>query len=232
VSGGGRPAAAGPLRAVDGVAPDQPSGSRLRRRFEGSYRVDPWGLDPDLVELLSPFWSLRFDIEVDRPHRLPADGPALVVANRRVGASEPFVLARGIRLATGRHLRCVGIPDVQPVGPALRRLGGVLARPDEVAGLLRAGEVVGVLLGRDVRQRAHAGPVPTELFAPAFELGAPVVPAALVGRELGRRWRLRLGQPVAHPDGRGPLAMAELADRARTGVQELLDEALPPRGFF
>jgi hypothetical protein len=74
--------------------------------------------------------------------------------------------------------------------------------------------------------------VPSELFAPAFEAGVPVVPAALVGRELGRRWRLRLGRPVEHPAGRGPLAMAELADRARAGVQELLDEALPPRGLF
>jgi hypothetical protein len=214
------------------VQPDAPSSSLLRRRVDGTYDVDPWGLDHDLVELLSPVWSIRYAIEVDRADRLPTSGPALVVANRRLGASEPFVLARGIRVATGRHVRVVGVPDIQPVGPALRRLGGVLARPDEVAGLLRAGEVVGVLLDRDVRQRAHAGRVPAELVAPAFELGIPVVPVALVGRELGRRWRVRLGQPVAHPPGRGPLAMAELADRARAGVQELLDEALPPRGLF
>jgi hypothetical protein len=108
----------------------------------------------------------------------------------------------------------------------------VLARPDEVAGLLRAGEVVGVLLDRDVRQRAHAGAVPSALFAPAFEQGAPVLPVALVGRELGRSWRVRIGEPVTHPEGRGPLAMAALADRARAGVQQLLDEALPPRGWL
>jgi 1-acyl-sn-glycerol-3-phosphate acyltransferase len=204
----------------------------LRRRLAGTYVVDPWGLDRDLVGLLSPIGSLRFGIHVDGPDRLPTDGPALVVANRRLGLSEPFVLARGIRLATGRHLRCVGVPDIDPVGPALRRLGGVLARPDEVAGLLRAGEVVGVLLDRDVRQRAHAGRVPSHLFAPAFELGVPVVPVALVGRELSRTWRVRLGEPVRHPSGRGPLAMAELAGRARAGVQDLLDEALPPRGWI
>jgi 1-acyl-sn-glycerol-3-phosphate acyltransferase len=204
----------------------------LRRRVRGTYEIDPWGLDHDLVELVSPVWSLRFGIDVDHPDRLPDEGPALLVANRRLGLSEPFVLSRGVRLATGRHVRCVGVPDVAPVGPALRRLGGVLARPDEVAGLLRAGEVVGVLLDRDVRHRAHAGGVPSPLFAPAFELGVPVVPVALVGRELGRSWQVRLGEPVAHPAGRGPLAMAELADRARAGVQELLDEALPPRGWF
>jgi hypothetical protein len=204
----------------------------VRSRLDGAYEVDPWGLDVDLVQTLSPLFGLRFGIDIDRPERLPVKGPALLVANRRFGLSEPFVLARGVRLATGRVVRTVGVPDVAPLGPVLRRLGGVLARPDEVAGLLRAGEVVGVLLDRDVRQRAHAGAVPSALFAPAFELGVPVVPVALVGREVGRAWRVRLGLPVPHPDGRGPLSLAALADRARAGVQELLDEALPPRGLL
>jgi hypothetical protein len=214
---------------VDNEQEVPPRTGALRRRLRGFYDVDPWGLDHDLIELLSPVWSLRYGIDVDR---FPDYGPALLVANRRFGLSEPFVLARGVRLATGRHVRCVGVPDVQPLGSVLRRLGGVLARPDEVAGLLRAGQVVGVLLDRDIHQRAHAGAVPSPLFAPAFELGVPVVPAALVGREVGRVWRVRLGEPVAHPHGRGPLAMAELAERARAGVQELLDEALPPRGWL
>lgn len=204
----------------------------VRGRVAGTHEIDPWGLDLDLLHAVAPLGGLRFGIEVDRPDRLPQDGPALVVANRRFGASEPFVLGRGIRLATGRLVRTVGVPDVAPVGPLLRRLGGVLARPDEVAGLLRAGEVVAVLLDRDVRQRFHAGAVPTPLFAPAFDLGVPVVPVALVGRELRRSWRVRLGPAVVHPDGRGPLALAELAERSRTAVQELLDEALPPRGLF
>ena len=225
-----------PLRLVEDLVEDPPPEparrSLLHRRLTGTYDVDPWGLDTDLVQALSPVWSLRYHLEVDHPERLPATGPALLVANRRLGASEPFVLARGVRSATGRHVRCVGVPDVAPVGSVLRRLGGVLARADEVAGLLRAGEVVGVLLDRDVRHRAHAGLVPTELFAPAFDLGVPVVPVALVGREVGRYWRVRLGTPVRHPAGRGPLAMAELAERARTGVQDLLDEALPPRGWM
>lgn len=197
----------------------------LRRRFRGTYEVDPWGLDGDLVELLSPLWSLRYGIEVERSDQVPVDGPALLVANRRFGASEPFVLTRGVRLATSRPVRCVGVPDVAPVGPALRRLGGVLGRPDEVAGLLRAGQVVGVLLGRDVRPRT-AGPAPEPLFGPAFEQGVPVLPVALLGREVGRSWRVRIGEPVPHPDGRGPLAAAELADRTRAAVQRLLDEAV------
>jgi hypothetical protein len=58
-----------------------------------------------------------------------------------------------------------------------------------------------------------------------------VLPVALVGREAGRRWRILVGAPVEHPTTRGPLAAAELADRARAGVQSLLDDAFPPSLF-
>ena len=52
---------------------------------------------------------------------------------------------------------------------------------------------------------------------------------ALIGHELGRHWRLLVGEPVAHPAGRGPLAVAELVDATRDRVQALLDEAGPRR---
>ena len=120
-------------------------------------------------------------------------------------------------------MRWVGIPDVVPVGPGLRRLGGVLDRPDEIAGLLRAGEVVGLSLGREPARRHHAGALHPEVLAPVVETGAKVVPVAVDGRELGRRWRVVVGEalePAVHP---GPLAVADLAEQARAAVQHLLD---------
>ena len=39
-------------------------------------------------------------------------------------------------------MRFVGRPDIAPVGALARRLGGLLDRPDEVAGALRAGELL------------------------------------------------------------------------------------------
>ena len=39
-------------------------------------------------------------------------------------------------------VRFVGRPDIAPIGALARRLGGLLARPDEVAGALRAGELL------------------------------------------------------------------------------------------
>lgn len=204
----------------------------VRRRLAGEFTVDEWGLDPDVVEALSPVLGLRWGVDVEGAELIPQDGPVLVVANRRFGASEPFVLSRGIRLSTGRFVRLPGVPDVAAVGPALRRLGAVVDHPDEVAGLLRAGEVVAAFCDRDVRRRHHAGALRPAAVAPALVTGAAVVPVALVGREVGRRWRLIVGAPVDRPAARGPLASAELADTARRRLQGLLDDALPPRWPF
>jgi hypothetical protein len=207
-------------------------GDLVRRRVSGDHEIDPWGLDADLVSALAPLAAVRYDVLVDHAHRVPAEGSALLVANRRFGVSEAIVLVRGLRQATGRHVRVVGAPTFDPLGPLAHRLGAVVARPDEVAGLLRAGEAVAVFLDRDPHPRTRAGRIPTELVAPAFALGAPVVPVGLLGRELGRFWRVRVGAAVRHPDGRGPLAVAELAERARASVQATLDEADPPRGWI
>jgi hypothetical protein len=54
----------------------------------------------------------------------------------------------------------------------------------------------------------------------------------VTGREIGRRWHLVVGAPLDHPSSRGPLAAAELAERARAAVQTLLDDEFPPRSFF
>ena len=97
--------------------------------------------------------------------------------------------------------------------------------------MLRAGNVVALSLGRVLRNRYRAGSLPPEALGPAVACGAPVLPVAVTGRELGRRWRVLIGPPVAAPAGRGPLADAEIGDAARLGVQALLDEAFPPRWY-
>jgi len=196
----------------------------VRRRRDGTHHVDEWGLDPDVVALASPLVGLRWSVEVQWPERIPADGPAVLVHNRVLGISEPVVLARGVRQATGRHVRTAGLVDVAPFVTVGRTLGAVVDRPDELTGLLRTGALVGLPLARDLRPR-RAGGLSAAALAPALATGAAVVPVALVGREVGRRWRLLVGQPVAHPSGGGPLAVADLVDAAQAGVQQLLDSA-------
>jgi len=204
--------------------------SLLQRRVDGTYSVDEWGLDPDLVRFVSPVLAVRWHATVDGGDLVPEHGPAVLAFNRRFGFSEPFVLSRGVRQATDRHVRVAGVPDVAPVGPLLRRLGGVLERTDELAGLLRADQLIAVGLGRSPR-RQLAGPAPAELLSAALAVGAPVFPVAVTGRELGRRWQVTIGTAVDTPASRGPLAAEELADRVRAGVQELLDEEFPPGRF-
>ncbi|MGH9117772.1 MAG: hypothetical protein ACRD0A_07805 [Acidimicrobiales bacterium] len=200
----------------------------LRRRLAGTYQVDPWGLDPDLVELVSPLAGLRWSLEVDGAHQLPPDGPAVVVCNRRFGVSEPLVLAAGLARATGRLVRLVGLPDVAPVGPLLRRLGSTVAVPAEVAGLLRAGQVVGVPLVLEPTTRYRAGWLDPALVTLALEQEAPVFPVAAIGHELGRRWRLIVGPEAGH----GAADPAQMVDDVRTAVQALLDGARPARRLW
>jgi hypothetical protein len=153
----------------------------------------------------------------------------VLVSNRRVGISEPLVLARGIRRTTNRRVRFLGIPDVPLAGPALRRIGGAVDRPAELRTLLRAGHPVAVPLTRRLYPRRLGGALDPEALVPALELGVPVLPVAVIGRELLRNWKVFVGEPVSHPDIPGPLGLAEMAERVEAGVQSLLDEAFPPR---
>lgn len=202
---------------------DHSVASLLRRRWQGVHDVDAWGLDPDLVALAEPLASLRWHLVLKGAEQLPATGPVVLVCSRRFGASEPFVVAAAVRREAGRQVRTVGAPDLDPIGPLLQRFGAVLARPDEVAGLLSNAEVVQVPLGAEPLRRGRAGAAPLELLAPAVTAGATVLPVAVVGRELGRRWKVVIGEAVPSPTARGPLAVAELADLVRRGVQDLLD---------
>ena len=102
-----------------------------------------------------------------------------------------------------------------------------LDRADEVAGLLRAGQMVGLPMRRDVVNREHVGRLEVGRIRAALETGVPVVPVATVGREIGREWQLVVGEPVRLRRKAGPLAAQELAEATRSVVQELLDESLP-----
>lgn len=184
----------------------------IRRRWDGTFTIDEWGLDPDLVHLTSALFTLRWKVSVTGAEHLPAEGPAVVVFNQRVGLSEPVVVPRAIRLATGRHVRVAGVIDVAPIGTVLRRLGGVLAEPDEVLGLLRAGQVVGLGLSHQPLS-GRPGDLDLDLLAPAADAGVPILPCAVGGLEVGRRWRLTLGPPVSPPGHDG--STADLLDAVR-----------------
>jgi hypothetical protein len=189
----------------------------LRGRLAGTSAVDRWGYDAGAAALVDPIVSWRRPVAVRGAEAVPASGPTVVVLARGLDPLAPLVAAAALRRATGRPARFLGVLDLAPVGPLLRRLGGAVDRPEELAALLRAGHLVVVPLGRTFRRRPR--PFDEDALVPAIDEAAAVVPGALVGSPLRRSWRLLLGPAVpAHSGGPG-----ELAAGVRTGIQALLD---------
>lgn len=196
----------------------------LRRRLDGRYPRDPFGLDPHLQDMVSPLFSLVARVEVHGGEHIPARGPALLVSNRGVGLLEPAALGVAVRQACGRRLRIVGTPDMPVLGDAFRSVGGIPAYPSDVAAVLRAGHLAAVPLG-PTWLRTGAGTPPLELLLAAT--GFPVVPVAVVpGGPLGlplRPWRIVVGPAIVTAgDPDDPLEAAELAEAARSGVRGLI----------
>lgn len=195
----------------------------LRRRLRGEFDVDPWGFDEELARLAVTASAVRWSVDVIGGARIPAEGPALLMVHRRIGMSEPSVVAKGVHDVTGRVVRVAGLPDVPLASSLLRRLGAVLDEPDEIGGLLRAGELVMVPLGWQPLHADIAGQLQSTAVQPAIDAGVPVLPVATFGSEVGRRWRIMIGEEILPPKRANKTGSVEFAEAVRAGVQHLLD---------
>ena len=206
-------------------APESPLDA-LKRRFGGRYPVDPFGLDPQLADIVAPIVSLGVRVQIEGEENVPKTGPAAIVANRGFGVMEPAALGIAVRRATGRRLRIVGAPGVAVLGGLVRRLGGIGASETDIAVALRAGHLVGVPLS-PTWLRTSAGIPPHGLVRALTH--APIIPAAVVASgPMGApiAWRVRFGSLVtlADPyDPNDPLAAARFADAMRASVRGLLE---------
>ena len=199
--------------------------------------VDDWGRDERLIDLLSPLAGLRWDVSVTGQQRLRAGGALLIVNTRRL-ALTPVAVALALGEVLDRPVRFVGRPDVVPFGPLLRRAGGLLDHPDEVAGALRDGALVvagaaptfslgfGVGFGRGFGRGFGAnsvGRVDPQHIAAALREKAPIHAAAITGAPTRRRVGIEIDGPVRlMRKRRGPLAEVELAELTRIRLQDLL----------
>jgi hypothetical protein len=202
--------------------------SIARRQAVGANEIDPWGMDQDVVGIGRSLARLRWDITVGGADHVPVTGGALLVANRRPLGATPLLVAAAVGRATGRDVRFAGIVDIAPIGPIMRRLGGVVARPDEIGGLLRAGHVPAVWCQPRITTRHRVGPAPVPYLAAALEAGVPVLPVAVIAPPFARRVRVEVGPAVRTTGRPGPLAVAELADGTRAAIQRMVDETSPP----
>jgi 1-acyl-sn-glycerol-3-phosphate acyltransferase len=211
----------------DRIARPEPPWTALRRRVSGRYPVDPFGLDPQLADLVIPFFEAAVRVRVTGAQHVPATGPAVIVSNRGFGVAEPAALGVAVERATGRRLRVVGAPGFPLVGTLTRRLGAISSSEPDVAAALRAGHLVGIPLA-PTWLRTGAGDAPQGV-ARALTL-APIVPAAV--RAVGRfggvigSWEVTFGPLVtlSHPyDPDEPLAAARFTDAMRRAVGALLE---------
>jgi hypothetical protein len=174
---------------------------------------------------------LRFEVELIGASRLPLAGGALLVANRQLGISEPTVVALGVFDAIGRRVRIPLAPDVPLVGDLVRCITAAVDQPLDTRSLLAGGELTLAMVGRrpllaSPSAGAHggsgAGSIAAGTTAPALELGVPVFPVAVVGSELGRRWRVVVGHEIEPPQMKTRELSRRFAEDTRSAIQGLL----------
>jgi hypothetical protein len=198
------------VASVDRVDTSWPA--LVQRRLSGGFAVDPWGLDTDLLAMLGRLDPRLGLIRTEGAELVP-DGPALLLW--RGGPLGWIQLAVALGRATGRPVRCTGVPDLGPVVGVARRLGGVGGDPADLRGLLRAGGLVAVRVGNGRRS-------PDWLRSPevaaAVDVGAPLVPVTV---HAPRPWapvgRVVIASPVPTRSRMAPRPLSEVAARTAAG---------------
>jgi 1-acyl-sn-glycerol-3-phosphate acyltransferase len=212
---------------VDHITSIVPLATLVRRRFDGRYPIDPFGFDPQIVDLVSPLFRATIRVEVEGGEHVPTTGPAVLVANRGFGIVEPAVLGLAVRRVASRRLRIVGAPSVPALGGLARRLGAISASAPDMRACLRAGNLVAVPLAPTWLRRG-AGIPPRPLLQAMTN--APIVPVAVspsgpFGMAFGA-WKVRFGPLVTLPDPYDPgdpLAAARFGEAVRDAVSGLLE---------
>jgi 1-acyl-sn-glycerol-3-phosphate acyltransferase len=173
----------------------------VRRRAAGDYEVDESGFDPDfhasvLMPVSRAVYRDWFRVRMRGLEHVPAQGPALVVANHSgVLPLDAIMLQSGLydEHPAHRNLRLLGADLVYAI-PGLaslaRKSGHTRACPAEAARLLAAGELVGVFpegfkgIGKPFSERYQLQRFGRNGFAAtAIRAGVPIIPCAIVGAE-------------------------------------------------
>ena len=192
-------------------------------RWLSAWQVDDWGRDDSLVRIVDRLTRVRWTTTTGGLELLPADGPAVVVVNTRRFHLTQWWVAGTLSGDTRRPVRFVGRSDTAPIGALARRLGGLLARPDEVGGALRDRQILVIGLSGTLDPR-RVGSCDPRLLEPAVQQRVPVFPAAVAASESSRTARIEIAPSCTPPRRRrGPLGEVELARRVEARVGELLE---------
>lgn len=213
-----------PVRTVSGPADNLASRSLRTFRAWTANEVDDWGRDNAFVNRVWSASQLRWDTSVGGVEHLPKRSGALIVINTRRYALAPIFTALAIGAAIDRPVRFVGRSDVAPIGPMMQRLGALLPLESEIAGALRAGELI-VLGAQHRATNQRAGLIDHRLVGAAVATKVAILPAASVSVPLRRSARVEIGRAVKlRRQRRGPLDELETADLLQIGIDGMLHE--------
>lgn len=212
------------IEALASAATDGVRAATRRLTDEPAGATDDWGRDPVLVRNMMLMAQIRWSVSTGGDQHLPKRRGALVVVNSPRLSNSAVFTAFAISEAVDRPVRFVGRRDIAPLAAFDRRIGGLLDDPDEIAGALRANEIV-VLGAAATNGLRSVGPIDHTIIGSALATSTRVFPAATTSSPFARRARVELG-PASRPPRRrrGPLTELELADRVRDDVHNLLME--------
>ena len=163
--------------------------------------VDEFGYDPAfysryLMPVARFFYQRWFRVQIRGLEHVPAQGPALVVANHSgTLPMDAVMLQAGLHdeHPAQRSLRLLGadlVYEVPLLSALARKSGHIRAAPANADALLRAGELVGVFpegfkgIGKPFAERYHLQRFGRGGFAAAaIRAGVPLIPCAIIGAE-------------------------------------------------
>src|SRR5580765_3678444 len=125
----------------------------VRRRMSGDYRIDEFGFDEEFTEqvflpVIRRLIHSWFRVEVRGAENLPADGPALLVANHAGTLPVDAMVVHGVvHEQIGRHVRMLGADLIFQTAfshDLARKTGATLACQEDAERLLADGRLVSV----------------------------------------------------------------------------------------
>ena len=163
--------------------------------------VDEFGFEPDytarvLMPIARFFYQRWFRVQIRGLEHVPAEGPALVVANHSGTLPiDAVMLQAGLHdeHPAGRNLRVLSadlVDEIPVLSVLARKSGHIRAAPANADALLRAGELVGVFpegfkgIGKPFAERYQLRRFGRGGFAAtAIRDGVPLIPCAIIGAE-------------------------------------------------